>query len=283
MRARFLWISVGAGVIGVGWSHQHAMQNRTRLEAETRRLMAAAPEVQTDLQTVRQNTLALAREVATGGLPTLAPGPSAADVAPAPASASASTSASAPQLPAALARSSPELRELRVRAFVSEQRLRFAATLKRLAFDARKLSEFDHILSECQETLFDESATEADRKQARQTRDARLKELFGPDYDQWVDANRNNPSHTMVTEIVRQTFQGSGALSTRQAEELTKIFGAHRVTAETAKAGQARYDWDAIIADADSVLDPHQKEDFATAIRFRRVSDQMSALSAPKK
>ena len=276
MRTRFLCCMVaGVVVVAAGWHHRHALLEQGRAGMEQRRLEAAAIEAQRQIRTAREETSVLEHEMATGSNP---PGaPEAID----PVAASTIPPSPAPTPKPIAARASPEFRELQVRAFVAEQRLRFAATLKRLAPDAREPGEYDRILTEFQLTMLDESQTDSGRQQARKTRDARLKELFGPDYEQLVEANRNNPAHTIVTEIVRQTFQGSGALTTTQADELTRIVGAHRVT--TAKANQPRWDWDAIIADAGAVLDPHQMDDFATAIRFRRVSDEMSVLSAPKK
>jgi hypothetical protein len=259
-------------VIGVGWYHRHSMQTQSRAEAERRRFEDAAIDAQGQIQTARQETAALAREMAASRPPGAAGATDAALASPAP----------KPKPPAA--RASPELREMQVRAFVSEQRLRFAATLKRLAPDARKPGEFDRIQGECQRTLLDESQTDAGRQQARQTRDARLKELFGPDYEQWAEANRSDPARALVAEIVHRTFQSSGALTTTQADELTRIVGVHRVSpGKAAGGGQAHYDWDAIVAEAGTVLDPLQQDDFATAVRLRRASDEMSALAAPKK
>jgi hypothetical protein len=276
MRTRFLcWMVTGVAVVAAGWYHRHASQEQARAGVEQRRLEAVASDGQRQIQTTREEISALERAMANSTFPPSAPEASdavvAATISPSP----------APTPKPVTQHATPEFRELQVRAYVAEQRLRFATTLKRLAPDARNPGEFDRILSEFRQTMLDESQTDAGRQQARKTREARLKELFGPDYEQLVEANRNNPAHTIVTEIVRQTFQGSGALTTKQADELTRIVGAHRVTA--AKANQPRWDWDAIIADAGGVLDSRQIDDFATAIRFRRVSDQMSALSAPKK
>jgi hypothetical protein len=68
-------------------------------------------------------------------------------------------------------------------------------------------------------------------------------------------------------------------LTTAQADELTRIVSAHRSQPER---GPARYDWDRIIADARGILDERQSESFASAIRFRRTTEQMNAMASSK-
>jgi hypothetical protein len=173
---------------------------------------------------------------------------------------------------------------LQVQAFVSDQRLRFAALLQRAGFTTEKLQAFDQINASCQQVTLDESQPDAVRRQARETRDAQLQELFGRHHEEWLDANRNQPARAIVAQIVQQTFQSSGALTTAQAEELTRIIAQHRVPpSKEAGAGQSGYDWERIISDAQSILADRQREDFVAAIEYRRASEKMSAMAAQKK
>lgn len=274
MRGPFIsCMLAGASVLAAGWYHRHARQSGWREAAERHRLETAIADTQAEIRAAREKRLALARDIAMSNRAPIPP----------PAADAASGSSARPSAKPAITNPSPELREMQVRAFVSEQRLRFAATLKRLAPDARKPGEFDRIQRDYQQALLEESQTAAGRQQARETRDAELKELFGPDYEQWAEANRTDPARGVVTEIVRITFPSSGALTTTQADELTRIVDRHRVSEKAKGGGQARYDWDAIIEQGGAVLDPQQKDDFAAAIRFRRASEEMSALAASKK
>lgn len=50
-----------------------------------------------------------------------------------------------------------------------------------------------------------------------------------------------------------------------------------------AGAGSAGYDWDRIIGDAHALLAERQREDFGTAVEYRRASEKMSAMAAKKK
>jgi hypothetical protein len=173
---------------------------------------------------------------------------------------------------------------MQVQAFVSEQRLRFAGLLKQLGFTAEKLQGFDRIHADFQQVMLDDSSTNAARQQARQQRDAQLKELFGPAFEQWNDANRNQPARALVEQIVRQTFPGSGALTTAQADQLTRVVGQNRIPPSNPPApGPARYDWERIVIDARSILAERQLADFEAAVQFRRASEEMAAMVAKKK
>jgi hypothetical protein len=189
----------------------------------------------------------------------------------------------APRPKPAVAPPNPELRSWQVQAYVSDRRLRYAALLTRLGFTDEKRQAFDQIHAACQRVLLDETQPEAVRRQARATRDAQLKELFGPRYEQWVEAEQNDPARAIVAQIVRQTFQSSGALTTAQAEELTRLVAQHRLAPAKGAAGLPRQDWDRIIADSQALLADRQREDFIAAIEFRRATEKMSAMAAKKK
>lgn len=181
---------------------------------------------------------------------------------------------------------SPELRRMHVQALVSEQRLRFAALLKRLGFTAEKLQDFDRIQGAWQEALLDDAQNATARKQAVLTRDARLKELFGAANEQWIEANRSEPARAVVGQvvIVQQMFQGSGALTTAQADELARIVAQHRIPASRELgAGPPRYAWDRIGAAARTILADRQQDDFIAAVEYRRTADRMSARAARRK
>lgn len=197
-------------------------------------------------------------------------------------SAPATNNSPPPQLkPAAVAPNS-ELRQLQVQAHVSDQRLRFGALLDRLGFTSEQRQAFDRIQGAFQQAMVDEAQTATNRQAAPRMRDAQLKELFGANYEQWMNANRNGPARSVVNQIVQNTFQSSGALTTAQADELTQIVAQHRLPAERESASQQRYDWDRIITDAQAILAERQRQDFVTAIEFRRASDRMSMMAAKK-
>jgi hypothetical protein len=178
----------------------------------------------------------------------------------------------------------PELRRLQVQTFVNEQRLRFAELLKRLHFTSEDRQAFDRIHGAYQQAMVDNTQTDAARQQARQARDTQLQELFGANYDQWIEANRHEPARAIVAQIVQQTFQSSGALTTAQADELTRIVAQHRIPpSKETGARQFHYDWDQIITDAHSLLADRQREAFITAIEYRRASEAMSAMAAKQK
>ncbi len=283
MNARLFTVSVAlVAAVAAGGYHWKTSRTRSRLESDTARAVSAAAEQ-------RQLADAASRQVAVaqGELQTLladrANRPAAAaSVASRPAP-EGGTSAPAPRPKATVGPPNPELRGLQVQAFVSDRRLRFAALLRRLDFTDEKLNTFDQIHATCQRVALDEGQPEAVRRQARETRDAQLKELFGPHYEQWVEAERNDPARAVVAQIVQQTFQSSGALTTAQAEELARIVAQHRLSSSKGAAGLAGHDWDSIIRETQSLLADRQREDFIAAIEFRRASEKMSAMAAKKK
>jgi hypothetical protein len=176
-----------------------------------------------------------------------------------------------------------DLLEWQVQAYISEQRLRYARLLKRLGLAPEDLHAFDRIQGAYRKLMVDPTQNAAARKQAAQTRDDQLKALFGANHEQWVEAQRNEPARFVVSQIVQQTFQGSGALTTTQAEELEQIVAQHRLPASAAPGGnRSGYDWDQIAAEAQSILADQQQKDFLVAIEYRRASEQMSAMAAKK-
>ena len=114
-------------------------------------------------------------------------------------------------------------------------------------------------------------------------REIALQQLFGGNHGLWLDANRNEPARAVVAQIVQQTFQCSGALTTAQADELTRIVAQHRIAAPKQTGGGQQYDWDHILIDARSLLDHRQHDGFISAVEYRRASEKMSAITAKKK
>jgi hypothetical protein len=179
--------------------------------------------------------------------------------------------------------SKSDLLEWQVQAYISEQRLRYARLLKRLGLTSEDSHAFDRIQGAYRKLMVDPTQNAAARKQAAQTRDDQLKALFGANHEQWLEAQRNEPSRFVVSQIVQQTFQGSGALTTAQAEELEQIVAQHRLPASAAPGGnRGGYDWDQIAVEAQSILADQQQKDFLVAIEYRRASEQMSAMAAKK-
>jgi hypothetical protein len=277
MKASTLLLAVGAlALAAAGMFHVHAIRRLSQLDAAEQRLQQETNDRRRFITDTSAQIAAVRHE-----LDRLA----AERLRPLASTGSSSATAAPASSPNPLARVvSPELRQLQVQAFVSEQRLRFAALLKRLGLDASQLREFDRIQEECQRTLLDDTRAETDRKQAHQRRDAQLQELFGPAYDQWLEASRTEPARALVARIVQQTFQGSGALTTTQAEQLARVFDGHRVQASQQRgANAARYDWDAVVSDARAILADRQMQDFAAAIEYQRASEQMSAMATARK
>ena len=276
-----LLLTALVAALAAGGYHWRAIHAQSRLESDVVRVVAETKaqrqqttETSRQIATARDELQALLADRMNRGRPTTSPG--------LPASPPRATTT--PLAKSAVLPPNPELRRMQVQAFVSDQRLRFAGLLKRLGFTSEKLQAFDRIEGACQQVILDHTQTEVARQQARQTRDAQLAELFGVHHDQWIDANRNQPARAIVARIVEQTFQSSGALTTAQADELTRIVAQHHIPpAKEAGVTQPRYDWDRIIADAGTILADRQKEAFVTAVEYRRASDKMSAMAAKKK
>lgn len=275
MNVRSLFLSLAAAAtLAAGLHHWQARRTQARLEAERTRAAAGVAETRR-LHDETSQRIAAARSELEALLAERANRPRPDVAKPAP---------SAPPPKSTLVAASPELRRLQVQAFVSDQRLRFAALLERVGFSAGQLQQFDAIHAAHQQAMLESAPTDAVRQQARQARDAQLQELFGPAHDDWLEANRHQPARAIVDQIVQQTFQSSGALTTAQADELTRIVAQHRLAPPQGVApGPARHDWDQIIADARSILADRQMDDFVAAIEFRRASDKMSALAAKRK
>ena len=277
----FVILAAAAAAVAAGLYHWKAIRAQSRMEADRSRVLADATEMRRLYAETSRQVVAARSELQgliADRMKRPAPAPSTGFSAP-----STGATLASPTKSAAIA-ADPELRRLQVQAFVSDQRLRFAALLKRLGFTPEQVQQFDGIHGAYQQLMLDDAQTEVARQQARQARDAQLRELFGPAFDQWADANRNQPARAIVAQIVQQTFQSSGALTTAQADELTRIVGQHRIPpSKETGPGQTRYDWDQIITDAHSILADRQREDFIAAIEFRRASEKMSAMAAKKK
>jgi hypothetical protein len=280
MNARRLMLSAAlVAAVAAGGYHWATSHTRSRLEIERAHAVSDAAE-QRRLADETARQVAVAESELQVLLAERTNRPTAA-ASPAPRS-SPEGGTPAPRPKPAVAPPNPELRSWQVQAYVSDRRLRYAALLTRLGFTGEKRQAFDQIHAACQRVLLDETQPEAVRRQARETRDVQLKELFGPRYEQWVEAEQNDPARAIVAQIVRQTFQSSGALTTAQAEELTRLVAQHRL-APAKGAGSPGYDWDSIVGEAQHLLADRQRDDFIAAIEYRRASEKMSAMAAKKK
>jgi hypothetical protein len=175
------------------------------------------------------------------------------------------------------------VRTLRVEAFVSEQRLRFAAFLRRTGLSAEQLIRFDAINTVYQETIADPAASRQARDAAAERRESELRALFGASYAHWQEENAMRPAIDVVTRIVQQTFQSSGALTAAQADELTRIVARHANARVQSGPYQPRYDWDRVVEEAGGLLTAQQLTDLQTAIEYRRASDEMNAIASRMK
>ncbi len=264
---RILIFSVAFLAVLAGGYHWHVARTQTQIAADEHRLRR-------EITAERQHLAALARDLddarrerernARASVPSPA--------VPIAAKASAPSSPTAAPDPAVL--------RLRVQAFASDLRLRYASVLRRAGFDAEKLQAFDRIQTAYLEVTLDKSQDDAARAQARAQWDEQLRELFGDAHAQWLEATRNEPARTAVMQIVQQTFSAAGALTPMQVDELTPIFAAHR-TPPTAQSDE-RYDWEPIIAASRDLLTPRQREAFIAAIDLRRATEKMNALARKK-
>ena len=202
----------------------------------------------------------------------------------APAKPTASTS----QARTATIAMTPELRQLRVRAFVGEQRLAFADVLHRLALTPPQLQRFDAIQAEYQEAELDlaGSASAAGvtnpkelaslRRQLSTTRDAALRDLFGTNYAAWQEANRTQGIRATVGELLEQAFPSTGPIDNAQTEALTALVTRH------ARSGNGGYDWNAIDAELPAIVPGAPSAALKEAVALKRLSDQMHTLTTAR-
>ncbi len=278
LRIPLLSLAIVAGA-AAGFRHWKTLQAASRMNAEVVRLQTEEAEMRRRNDDTARQIADARRELETLVAASASRTASRASVA---AGVSSPSETSAPKNAASMP--GEELRRLQVQAFVSEQRLRFAALLKRLGFTSEQLQEFDAIHAAYQQAVLENPQTAGARQLARETRDAGLRGLLGPAFDQWDAANQEQPARAIVEQVVQQTFPGSGALAASQADELTRVVALRRLPpAKETGAASPGYDWDQIIAAARSILAERQMEDFITAIDFRRTSEKMSALAAKKK
>ena len=266
-------------IIAAGFHHWKVIRTQSRFEVEHARLVKSAAETRR-LSNETSQQIAIARNKLEAAdakkRERIHPARSTALAAARPGANAMAPARSAGVPP------DPELRRLQVQAYVSEQRLRFGELLNRLHFTVENRQAFDRIHAAYQQAILD-SPTESAREQVRLAREIQLQELFGVNYEQWLNAHRNQPARAIVAQIVQQTFQSAGALTTAQADELTRIVAQHRLPASKQTEATQSHDWDRIISDAQSLLADGQREAFITAIEFRRASEGMSAIAARSK
>jgi hypothetical protein len=183
-----------------------------------------------------------------------------------------------------------DLRALSVRAYVGERRLLFAGLLHELGLTEPQLQRFDAIQAEYRHGLLDLAASMATQgikdatalaplqKQLTETRDTQLREIFGDSFGAWEEASRTQGARVMVGQLLQQTFQTAGPVENAQIERLVTTAAMH-----VRRGAGSGYDWDAIATDAGGILDPAHLEAFKSAIAYRRLTDQMNVLSAPKR
>jgi hypothetical protein len=174
-----------------------------------------------------------------------------------------------------------------VRAFVGEQRLKFAAVLRQLALTPEQLARFDEIQAEYQEAALDlASAAKKQglknskdlaslRRDVVAARDAQMRALFGSGYGTWEDTLQSQGAREAADELLRQTYQSTGELPASEAQALYELVKRHAT-----KAGRATYDWNAIAAEASNVLSGANLDAFRTALNLRILSERMTVIAA---
>jgi hypothetical protein len=184
----------------------------------------------------------------------------------------------------------PQLRQLSVQAYVSQLRMNFHGLLHRLGLTPGQLNSFDAIQAEYQQGMLDLAASMMDqgitapkaaaglRKQLTDTRDARLRELLGDSYRDWVEANRTQGARSNVNQLLQQSFDAGGPVDGAQSEKLVAIVAKHQIP----KSG-GRFDWTAIRAETAQVLSGPQLEAFNSATSAKELSQQIAEPPGPRR
>jgi cell division protein FtsB len=184
----------------------------------------------------------------------------------------------------------PELRTLRVRSFVSEQHTKFAGLFQRLGLSVEQLHRFDAIQAEYAQGFLDVQSSASEQglngsdtnellQHARDTRDAQLREVFGASFEAWQEANRTIGPRTQVRRMLEQMYPSAGPVENSRSEQLIAIVASH---AQPHGIGVI-YNWDAIGAEAESVLSGTQLTAFKDAAAWQRLSTEMAAVAARKR
>jgi cell wall-associated NlpC family hydrolase len=183
----------------------------------------------------------------------------------------------------------PDLRQLRVRAYVGERQLMFAGLFHRLGLTPEQLQRFDSIQAEYEQGILDLASSAKTqgitngtglgpvRQELADARDTQLREVFGSSYPAWEEASRAQGARVMAGQLIAQTFQSTGPLDNSRTEQLIAIFAHHP------GASDEPYDWKAIAKDASGILTGQQLEALQTAISFWQLSDQMNAIASKRR
>lgn len=185
----------------------------------------------------------------------------------------------------------PELRQLRVRSFVSEQHTNFAGLFQRLGLSVEQLRRFDAIQTEYAQSFLDVQSSASEQalsgsgtnellQHAKDTRDAQLREVFGASFDAWQEANRTIGPRSQVRRMLEQMYPSAGPVENARSEQLIAIVASH---AQPTHGIGVVYDWDAIGAEAETVLSGTQLTAFKDAAAWQRLSTQMAAVAARKR
>ena len=276
----FILLPALAATIAAGVYHYISVRTRSHLETERVRVSANAAEARQLYEETSRN-VAAARSALHAVIASRANRPPSAPANKNDPSRPRATPD--PKTKSQIVPPTPELRRMQIQAYVSEQRLRFGELLERLHFTPEKRQAFDRVHAAYQAAMLADAQTVGARQQLSQARDGQLQQLFGANYEHWLEANRNQPARAVVAQIVQQTFQSAGALTTAQADELTRIVAQHRIPPSKQSGAGMHYDWDKIINDAQALLADGQREAFTTAIEYRRTSEKMSAIAARSK
>lgn len=185
--------------------------------------------------------------------------------------------------------SNDDLRRLRMRTFVAEQRLKFDAILRQLRLTPAQLAKFDEIEAQFQESVLDAAGPSkargaADRGDVAVSRqevaamhDARLRELFGDNYDAWQEARRTQGVRATADELLGQAFQGSAVIEASQAQALVGLLERH------GRSSAGRYDWERVAADAAGIFTGAQLDALRTALALRTLTEKMNAVSGGRR
>jgi hypothetical protein len=97
--------------------------------------------------------------------------------------------------------------------------------------------------------------------------------LFGDHYNDWVQANWTLNPRFIIGEVLQKSYDGAGAISGSQADQLTQILAQNNARYQTGQqaADPTSYNWEAVLSEAENILTPAQMEAFKAGTAARRL------------
>jgi len=283
-RRTVIWASIlaAAGALAIQWSiaHQlHAGQEKlAALEALLKARTLEMKQVSDRLSAANRSLAQLRQDAANSkGLATQK------------AAAEKKAVDQSPQRNLAVVAKDPKLRSSYLRALSDERQVQFAGLFAKLGFTAEQREKFAQAEGAYQEGMLDMAAAAADqgiawsdpsidriKSELSGTLDDQLKTLFGANYDQWTDTNMTANSRAIVGQVLQRTYDGPGAISGAEADQLTSILANNNARYRPGQrpVDPTSYNWDAVLAQASGILTPAQLAAFTSGTELVRLRSQ---------